>query len=109
MKNFKMCVFSLTTTLFLISCGGGGDTTEGYDGDSSHKSTEDKGIIVISCDGSGKGLNDKVNYTSLKENDTLVSLSDNTKLVIINSSNGSKKVCVKTTVPSGRAKIVRAK
>jgi hypothetical protein len=107
MKTILKYLTLSSVALLLISCGGG-DTTEGALGDAQT-------IQVINCDNSnsGTGVNDCGNgatpnyYTCIKAGDTLVALSNDTKLEIVDASNGNKKVCVSVTTPMGNAHIQR--
>ncbi len=109
MKTIYLIISSISLTLLLSACGGGGGDT-----------TFDSGIRkydAINCDNSnaGIGINDCGDvlipnyYICLKTNDTLVSSSDNTLLEIIEKADGTKKVCVKNTMPIGSAYILRGK
>lgn len=91
----------LTIQLFIIgtlfvSCGGGsGDTT--FSGNVIDK------VVIINCDNSNQsvGLNDCAsnnggtdNFTCVKDDDVITSINNNTQLLIVHRSDGSRKVCV---------------
>lgn len=85
--------------LILNSCGSG-DTSEG-----GSEIININKLIVVDCNLSNNSiaLNDCNGYTCIKQNDTLVSGTNNTILEIIHISNNEKKVCVK----QGLAHILR--
>jgi hypothetical protein len=85
----KILSYSLISTVLILSgCGGGG-------GGASF--TGKQGVPVVSCNSVNPS------YITLQSGDTLVKQMDNTRLEIIHSQNGDKKVCVK----SGAAMINR--
>jgi len=105
-KRKYLIISSISLALLLSACGGGSGSTT-FEGSGS--------ITIIQCDNSNSAIatNDCGDsttpdyYTCLKSNDTLVSENDNTLLEIIDKADGSKKVCIKDTTPSGAAHIVR--
>ena len=111
MKKIIQIISLLLMILILSSCGSS-DTQEGGSLASlqiNNNTTTSVRVEVVNCDGTGSGneTNDCLNYTCIKEGDTLISNNDNTLLEIIHSSNNTKKVCVKNTVPLGSATIIR--
>lgn len=90
MKSILYKLLIVLVALFISACGGG--NTKESNGNSQTK------ISIISCDGTGSGVNDCVsgseNYTCIQKGDTLVSTNNDTSLSLVTNSDGSKKVCV---------------
>lgn len=105
MKNIILLIKVTLISLLLISCG----EKKTSEGDPNNTvTTSGTKVVIINCDGSGAGVKDcSTNHTCVKSGDSIVSENNSTLLEIITLSDGTKKVCIKTTTPVGVAHILR--
>lgn len=108
MKKIFYAVQLFIVITFLVSCGGGsGDTT--FSGSVVEK------VVIINCNNSNNsvGINDCGNsstpdyFTCVRDGDRIVSTNNNTQLLIIDRSDGTRKVCVQSTNVVNSAHILR--
>jgi hypothetical protein len=118
MKKNILKISLLIITMVFISCGGKGDGDTTF-GTESTGTEED--LLIITCDGLNGGestastptATPALYFTSISDNDSIVSKNDTTQLHIVsyadpsNSTEKIRKVCVQVTTPSGLAYLLK--